>query len=64
MNTSFNISFYETGSGKQDPSAFFMDLEAIVIDRTVIDGKYHSLFHPEKILSGKGDAANNSIPGY
>lgn len=40
-----------------------MDLEPTVIDglRT---GKYRSLFHPELLISGKEDAANNYARGH
>ncbi|CAO2595095.1 Tubulin alpha-3 chain (Fragments) [Lemmus lemmus] len=39
-----------------------MDLEPTVIDKIRM-GKYHSLFHPEQLVSGKEDAANNYARG-
>lgn len=63
MAASFNTFFSETRDGKHVPRALFMDLEPTVIDglRT---GKYRSLFHPELLVSGKEDAANNYARGH
>lgn len=63
MAASFNTFFSETRAGKHVPRALFMDLEPTVIDglRT---GKYRSLFHPELLISGKEDAANNYARGH
>uniref|UniRef100_A0A3B3YQ59 Tubulin/FtsZ 2-layer sandwich domain-containing protein n=1 Tax=Poecilia mexicana TaxID=48701 RepID=A0A3B3YQ59_9TELE len=55
---SFTTFFSETGAGKYVPRAIFVDLEPTVIDE-VRTGKYRQLFHPEKLISGKEDAANN-----
>ncbi|KAL0588564.1 hypothetical protein AAY473_039576 [Plecturocebus cupreus] len=38
--------------------AVFVDLEPMVIDE-VCSGTYHELFHPEQLITGKEDAANN-----
>ncbi|KAM3319951.1 hypothetical protein P3S67_007151 [Capsicum chacoense] len=56
----FNTFFSETGSGKHVPRAIFVDLEPTVIDE-VRTGAYRQLFHPEQLISGKEDAANNFL---
>uniref|UniRef100_A0A3Q2YGI2 Tubulin, alpha 8 like 5 n=1 Tax=Hippocampus comes TaxID=109280 RepID=A0A3Q2YGI2_HIPCM len=55
---SFNTFFSEIGTGKQFPRAIFVDLEPTVIDE-VRTGTYRELFHPEQMITGKEDAANN-----
>ena len=40
-----------------------MDLEPTVIDE-VRTGTYRQLFHPEQLISGKEDAANNFARGH
>ncbi|XP_055486919.1 tubulin alpha-1D chain-like [Leucoraja erinacea] len=60
---SFNTVFSETGAGKHVPRAVFIDLEPTVIDE-VRTGTYRQLFHPEKLLTGKEDAANNYARGH
>uniref|UniRef100_A0A8C3YLD8 Alpha tubulin n=1 Tax=Catagonus wagneri TaxID=51154 RepID=A0A8C3YLD8_9CETA len=57
---SFNTFFSETGAGKHVPRAVFVDLEPTVIDE-VRTGTYRQLFHPEQLITGKEDAANNYI---
>lgn len=59
----FNTFFSETGSGKHVPRAIFVDLEPTVIDE-VRTGAYRQLFHPEQLISGKEDAANNFARGH
>jgi len=59
----FNTFFSETGSGKHVPRAIFVDLESTVIDE-VRSGNYRSLFHPEQLITGKEDAANNYARGH
>jgi tubulin alpha len=54
----FNTFFSETGAGKHVPRTVFVDLEPTVIDE-VRTGTYRQLFHPEQLISGKEDAANN-----
>jgi len=57
-------SFYrDTGSGKYVPRSIFIDLEPGVIDQ-VKNGTYRELFHPESMISGKEDAANNFARGH
>jgi Tubulin/FtsZ family, GTPase domain len=59
----FNTFFSETGAGKHVPRALFVDLEPTVIDE-VRTGAYRQLFHPEQLISGKEDAANNFARGH
>jgi len=60
---SFNTFFSETSNGKHVPRAIFVDLEPSVIDE-VRTGTYRKLFHPEQLISGKEDAANNYARGH
>ena len=60
---SFNCFFSETGAGKHVPRTVFVDLEPTVIDE-VRTGTYRQLFHPEQLISGKEDAANNFARGH
>ncbi|KAJ3584057.1 hypothetical protein NHX12_014553 [Muraenolepis orangiensis] len=60
---SFTTFFSNTGSGKYVPRAIFVDLEPTVIDE-VRTGSYRQLFHPEQLISGKEDAANNYARGH
>ena len=45
------------------PRAVFVDLEPTVIDE-VRTGIYRQLFHPEQLVTGKEDAANNYARGH
>ncbi|VDL97515.1 unnamed protein product [Schistocephalus solidus] len=60
---SFQTFFSETGAGKHVPRAVLMDLEPTVVDE-VRTGTYRQLFHPEQLISGKEDAANNYARGH
>nr|Q06331.1 RecName: Full=Tubulin alpha chain [Enteroctopus dofleini]AAA16610.1 alpha tubulin [Enteroctopus dofleini] len=60
---SFNTFFSETGSGKHVPRAVFVDLEPTVVDE-IRTGLYRQLFHPEQLITGKEDAANNYARGH
>ena len=60
---SFSTFFSETGTGKHVPRAVFVDLEPTVIDE-VRTGNYRQLFHPEQLITGKEDAANNYARGH
>uniref|UniRef100_A0A8I3WK59 Tubulin/FtsZ GTPase domain-containing protein n=1 Tax=Callithrix jacchus TaxID=9483 RepID=A0A8I3WK59_CALJA len=60
---SFNTFFSETGAGKHVPRAVFVDLEPTVVDE-VRTGTYRQLFHPEQLMTGKEDAANNYARGH
>ncbi|XP_049821934.1 tubulin alpha-1 chain-like [Aethina tumida] len=63
VDQSFNTFFSETGSGKYVPRSVFVDLEPSVIDE-LRTGAYRQLFHPEQVISGKEDAANNYARGH
>jgi tubulin alpha len=43
--------------------AVFVDLEPSVVDE-IRTGTYRQLFHPEQLVSGKEDAANNYARGH
>merc|ERR1712167_402406 len=51
------------GAGKHVPRCVFVDLEPSCIDE-VRTGTYRQLFHPEQLISGKEDAANNYARGH
>jgi len=59
----FNTFFSETGAGKHVPRAVYVDLEPTVCDE-VRSETYRQLYHPEQIISGKEDAANNYARGH
>ncbi|NXC13069.1 TBA protein, partial [Corythaeola cristata] len=63
VDSSFGTFFSETGSGKRVPRAIFVDLEPTVIDE-IRTGIYRTLFHPQQLISGKEDAANNYARGH
>ena len=60
---SFSTFFAQTGAGKHVPRAIFVDLEPTVVDE-VRTGVYRQLFHPEQMVTGKEDAANNYARGH
>uniref|UniRef100_A0A914IC81 Tubulin alpha chain n=1 Tax=Globodera rostochiensis TaxID=31243 RepID=A0A914IC81_GLORO len=60
---SYNTFFSETPSGKHVPRAIFADLESTVVDE-IRTGTYKQLFHPEQLITGKEDAANNYARGH
>ena len=62
-NGSFSTFFSETGSGKYVPRALFIDLEPGPVDE-VQHGAYRQLFHPDQMITGKEDAANNYARGH
>lgn len=55
--------FTETQSGKYVPRSIFVDLDPSPIDE-IRTGDYRQLFHPELLISGKEDAANNYARGH
>lgn len=55
--------FAQTGAGKHVPRSIFVDLEPTVIDE-MRTGTYRHLFHPDQLISGKEDAANNYARGF
>lgn len=63
VDDSFSTFFSETGAGKHVPRAVFIDLEPTVVDE-IRTGTYRQLFHPEQMVSGKEDAANNYARGH
>jgi tubulin alpha len=62
-DSSFSTFFSETGNGKYVPRALFIDLEPTVIDE-IKHSSYKNLFHPEQLICGKEDAANNYARGH
>ncbi|KAG5651376.1 Tubulin beta chain [Sphagnurus paluster] len=62
-DSGFSTFFSETGSGKHVPRSLYIDLEPGAID-DVKTGPYRSLFHPETMITGKEDAANNYARGH
>ena len=60
---SFETFFTETGKGKYVPRSIFVDLDPSPIDE-IRTGDYRQLFHPELLISGKEDAANNYARGH
>jgi tubulin alpha len=62
-NDSLSTFFSETSNGKHVPRAVFLDLEPSVIDE-VRSGTYRELYHPEQLITGKEDAANNYARGH
>ncbi|XP_058075830.1 tubulin alpha chain-like [Magnolia sinica] len=59
----FNTFFSETRAGMHVPRAVFVDLKPTIIDEVRI-GTYRQLFHPEQLISGKEDVANNFARGH
>ena len=62
-DVSFSTFFSETGTGRYVPRAIYADLEPTVVDE-VRTGTYSKLFHPEQLITGKEDAANNYARGH
>ncbi|XP_071623361.1 tubulin alpha-8 chain isoform X1 [Heliangelus exortis] len=60
---SFTTFFNETVTGKHVPRAVMVDLEPTVVDE-VRAGTFRELFHPEQLITGKEDAANNYARGH
>merc|ERR1719305_2127837 len=59
----FTTFFEETGTGQFVPRNITVDLEPSVVD-DVRSGTYAQMFHPEFLLNGKEDAANNFARGH
>jgi tubulin alpha len=57
-NDALDTFVFETGAGKYVPRCVTVDFEPTVVDE-VRAGTYRQLFHPELLISGKGDADNN-----
>merc|ERR1711902_288013 len=62
-NTYFTTFFEETGTGQFVPRQISVDLEPTVVD-DIRTGMYAQMFHPEFLLNGKEDAANNFACGH
>jgi len=62
-DNSFQTFFNETGRGKYVPRAVMVDLEPTVIDE-VRNGAYGKLYHPDQLITGQEDAANNYARGH
>jgi len=62
-NTYFKTFFEETSAGQYVPRQIVVDLEPTVVD-DVRTGTYSQMFHPEFLLNGKEDAANNFARGH
>jgi len=63
-NDKYFTTFYEeTGTGQYVPRNITVDLEPTVVD-DVRTGAYAQMFHPEFLLNGKEDAANNFARGH
>ncbi|KAK6064947.1 tubulin alpha chain [Seiridium cupressi] len=60
---SYETFFTETSNGKYVPRSIFVDLDPSPIDE-IRTGDYRQLFHPELLISGKEDAANNYARGH
>uniref|UniRef100_A0A8C2NXK7 Tubulin/FtsZ GTPase domain-containing protein n=1 Tax=Capra hircus TaxID=9925 RepID=A0A8C2NXK7_CAPHI len=60
---SFKTFFSETGAGKRVLRAVFVYMEPTVIDE-ILTGTYCQLFHPQQLITGKKDAANNYAQGH
>jgi len=59
----FTTFFEETGTGQFVPRQITVDLEPTVVD-DIRTGDYAQMFHPEFLLNGKEDAANNFARGH
>lgn len=62
----YGTFFSEVENNKDNrvvPRAVLIDLEPSVIDE-IRTGKYKQLYHPEQLLNGKEDAANNYARGH
>ncbi|RKP27823.1 Tubulin, alpha 4 like-protein [Syncephalis pseudoplumigaleata] len=55
--------FSEVSTGRYVPRTVFVDLEPNVIDE-VRKGEYRELYHPDLLITGKEDAANNYARGH
>ena len=63
FDDTYSVFFSENKVGKHAPRAIFVDLEPTVIDE-VRTGIYRYLFHPDRLITGKEDAANSFARGH
>merc|ERR1719411_1152931 len=59
----FQTFFEETSAGQYVPRQITVDLEPTVVD-DIRTGEWARMFHPEFLLNGKEDAANNFCRGH
>lgn len=59
----FQTFFSEVHASTYVPRSIFVDLEPTVVDE-IRTGTYRQLFHPEQIINGNSDAANNYARGH
>jgi len=59
----FHTFFEETAAGQYVPRNLSVDLEPTVLD-DIRRGPYAGMFHPEFLVNGKEDAANNFARGH
>lgn len=59
----FYAMFSETSDGKKVARSVFLDLEPSAVD-SIRTGAFREIFHPEQLITGKHDAANNFARGY
>ncbi|KAK6315484.1 hypothetical protein J4Q44_G00150130 [Coregonus suidteri] len=64
LDDSFTTILQRQGTGKYVPRAIFVDLEPTVIDEVRTGIPIASCSHPEQLISGKEDAANNYARGH
>ncbi|KGO64394.1 Tubulin [Penicillium italicum] len=63
-SSSYETFFAEAENGKYVPRSIIVDLDPSPVDE-IRTGTYRNLFHPEQLISGKEDAANNCMsPSY
>lgn len=60
---SLETFFTESRNGKFVPRSIFIDLDPSPLDE-IRNGNYKELFHPELMIKGKEDAANNYARGH
>ncbi|KAF3904875.1 hypothetical protein ABW20_dc0106745 [Dactylellina cionopaga] len=60
---SYDTFFSESQGGKHVPRAIFVDLDPSPIDE-IRQGTYKQFFHPDLLVSGKEDSANNYARGH
>ena len=63
QSENYRTFFSESDSGKLVPRAVFVDLEPTVINQ-IRNGPSRNLYHPDQLISGKEDAANNYARGH
>lgn len=62
-NKNFTTFFTESSAERYVPRCIHVDLEPTVIDE-IRKGPYSRLYHPDQLISGKEDAANNYARGH